>query len=272
MLARDAMMALAAREDEAAVIDPAVVSSSSQGRARAPRRVGGVFFDERDGPLPALLLTFTLVAGVIDAISILRLGHVFVAVITGNLLFLGLAAAGAKGFSVVTCALALAGFIVGVLIGGQRCRCARHRGWALRNVLAVKLCLASAVTLIAIFSGPHLPVGASHAMVVLLATSMGAQLAAIRYLKVPDLLTVVLTLTLTGALTERPSGWNDPKMLRRGLALVAFAVGALSGGLLILNVGLVAALLLGLGILVAVTIATQLLSRGSPSWTKPRSA
>jgi uncharacterized membrane protein YoaK (UPF0700 family) len=235
--------------------------------------VSSVFVDERDGPLPALLLALTVLAGVVDAISILRLGHVFVATMTGNLVFIGLAAAGAKGFAVGTCALSLGGFVVGALIGGQRCRAARsHRGRALRNVLAFKLCLAGTLTLVAILTGPRFPVGARHAMVVLLAMSMGAQLAAIRYLKVPDLVTVVLTMTITGALTERTSGWKDTKMLRRGLTLLAFALGALSAALLILNVGLVAALLFGLVILAAVAIAAHLLSRTSPSWSAPRSA
>jgi hypothetical protein len=66
-------------------------------------------------------------------------------------------------------------------------------------------------------------------MLVLLAMSMGDQLAAIRFLKVPDLLTVVLTMTLTGVLTEHRRGWNDPATLRRGLCLLAFAIGAFPG-------------------------------------------
>ena len=65
------------------------------------------FLDERHGPLPALLLALTMLAGVLDATTILRLGHVFVATMTGNLVFMGLAAAGAQGFSVGVSALAL---------------------------------------------------------------------------------------------------------------------------------------------------------------------
>ena len=100
--------------------------------------------DEAHGPLPSLLLALTVLAGIVDATSILRLGHVFVATMTGNLVFLGLAAAGAKGFAVGTSALALGGFIVGVLIGAKACRAAgAHRGLALRNVLGVKLWLAA---------------------------------------------------------------------------------------------------------------------------------
>ena len=104
------------------------------------RGLSRVFLDERDGPLPALLLALTVLAGLLDAISILRLGGVFVATITGNLIFLGLAAAGATGFHVVTSAISIVGFVVGVLVGDRACRAARsHRGRALRNVLAFKL-------------------------------------------------------------------------------------------------------------------------------------
>lgn len=235
--------------------------------------MGRAFRDDADGPLPALLLALTVLAGDLDAISILRLGHVFVATMTGNLVFIGLAAAGAKGFAVGPAALALGGFVVGVLIGGRACEAARsHRGLALRNVLVVKLWLAGAVTLIAILAGPRFPTGARDGMVVLLAMSMGAQLAAVRFLKVPDLLTVVLTMTITGVLTERKRGWHDVAMLRRRLSLVAFAVGALSGALLILNVGIAAALSFGLAIIIATTIAAHRVSRTPTSWSAPRSA
>jgi hypothetical protein len=107
-------------------------------------------------------------------------------------------------------------------------------------------------------------------MVVLLAVSMGDQLAAIRFLKVPDLMTVVLTLAITGVITERKRGWRDPAMLRRGLSLLAFALGALSGALLVLYVSVAAALGLGLAIIVATTIAADRVSRTSESWTAPR--
>jgi uncharacterized membrane protein YoaK (UPF0700 family) len=198
-----------------------------------PSAGGGLWrtlHDESHGPLPALLLALTVLAGLVDASSILRLGHVFVATMTGNLVFIGLAIAGAKGFAVGTSALAIGGFIIGVVIGGHACQAASsHRGRALRNVMGVKLVLAGPVTLIAILTGPRFPVGARDAMIVLLAMSMGDQLAAIRFLKVPDLLTAVLTMTITGVITERKRGWHDPAMLRRGLSLVAFAFGALWG-------------------------------------------
>ena len=255
------------------MIRPASSSSSIGLGHRAGRRLRPAFYDEAHGPLPALLLALTVLAGVVDAVSILRLGHVFVATMTGNLVFIGLAVAGANGFAVGTSALALGGFVVGVLIGGRVCDASRsHRGRTLRNVLAVKLWLALAVTLIAVLTGPSFSVGVQDVMVVLLAMSMGAQLAAIRFLKVPDLLTVVLTMTITGVLTERKRGWRDPSMLRRGLSLVAFALGALSGALLVLNVGVTAALSLGLAIIVATMIAAYRVSRTDTAWSAPRPA
>jgi hypothetical protein len=101
--------------------------------------------------------------------------------------------------------------------------------------------------------------------------SMGDQLAAIRYLKVPDLVTVVLTLTVTGVVADRRQlGWSHPAMLRRFTAVIAFAVGAISGGLLVLYVSLGAALSLGLAIIVGVTIATHVVASSSSDWTAPR--
>jgi uncharacterized membrane protein YoaK (UPF0700 family) len=150
------------------------------------------------------------------------------------------------------------------------CAVASRPGVAQRS--GGKLWLAGAVTVIAVLTAPRFSAGPRDAILVLLAMSMGAQLAAIRFLKVPDLLTVVLTMTITGVLTERKRGWRDPAMIRPGLSLVAFAVGALSGALLVLNVGVAAALSFGLAIILAATIAAYRVSRTSTSWSAPRSA
>lgn len=252
--------------------DPAKISGSIQSSAPEVRGIRVVFCNERDGPLPALLMALTVVAGVLDATSILRLGGVFVATITGNLVFIGLALAGAKTFAVSTPALAVGGFVVGVPIGAWACRAGRsHRGLALRNVMAIKLWLAGAVVVVAITTASPFAGTARDVIVVLLAMSMGCQLAAIRYLKVPDMMTVVMTMTLAGALSERASGWRDPKLLRRGLALVAFAIGAVSGGLLVLNAGVGVALVVGWVVLAAVAIAAHLTSRTQADWCAPRS-
>src|SRR6476620_6733140 len=98
------------------------------------------FFDEmretflpgrgsRLGPLPALLLGLTFVTGMVDAFSYLLLGHVFVANMTGNVVFLGFDLAGAPGFSIPASLIALRSFVCGALVGGTAAsRLAHHRG------------------------------------------------------------------------------------------------------------------------------------------------
>src|SRR5437899_11863533 len=56
--------------------------------------------EDPHGPLSPLLLGLTVVTGLVGAFSYLVLGHVFVANMTGNVVFLGFALAGAAGFSV----------------------------------------------------------------------------------------------------------------------------------------------------------------------------
>src|ERR1700681_72518 len=79
-------------------------------------------FPDRDrptGPLPPLLLALTVVTGLVDAFSYLVLGHVFVANMTGNVVFLAFALMGAPGFSVPASIAALTSFGLGAAIGGR---------------------------------------------------------------------------------------------------------------------------------------------------------
>src|SRR5947199_6031748 len=79
------------------------------------------------------LLTLTVVTGVVDAASFLGLGHIFTANMTGNVVFLGFAAAGAPGLSVARSGTALAAFAVGALLAGRMTAAMRtgsRRPWA----------------------------------------------------------------------------------------------------------------------------------------------
>jgi hypothetical protein len=55
-----------------------------------------------------LLLALTVVTGMVDAVSYVALGHVFVANMTGNVVFLGFAAASVGGLSVTASLAAIA--------------------------------------------------------------------------------------------------------------------------------------------------------------------
>jgi uncharacterized membrane protein YoaK (UPF0700 family) len=66
---------------------------------------------DRHGPLPPLLLLLTVVTGLVVAVSYLKLGHVFVANMTGNVVFLGFALGGAPDLSAPASLTAMGAFL-----------------------------------------------------------------------------------------------------------------------------------------------------------------
>src|SRR5262250_561582 len=64
------------------------------------------------------LLVLTAVSGTVDAVSFLALGHIFTANMTGNVVFLAFAAAGAPGISVARSITSLVAFLSGAALGG----------------------------------------------------------------------------------------------------------------------------------------------------------
>ena len=83
------------------------------GRTLIPRK------DDEYGLLSPAMVLMTFIAGLVDALSYLALGHVFVANVTGNIVFLGFALAHAQGFVWWTSALTLVCFAFGAFIGGR---------------------------------------------------------------------------------------------------------------------------------------------------------
>ena len=149
---------------------------------------------------PSLLLVLTIVTGVVDAVSYIALGHVFVANMTGNVVFLGFALAGASGLSAPASLAALAAFLLGALAGGRIVVLHReHRGRHLRSASAIGAALVLLAAVLAAIIGQPVSAGARYALIVPLAIAMGIQNATARRLAVSDLTTTVLTLTLTGS-------------------------------------------------------------------------
>src|SRR5438067_11282163 len=106
------------------------------------------------GPLPPLLIGVTLVTGLVDAFSYLTLGHVFVANMTGNVVFLGFALAGASDFSISGSLVALASFALGALFGGRLgSRLGQHRGRLLRTAATSQAILLAASVVLVVLSG-----------------------------------------------------------------------------------------------------------------------
>jgi uncharacterized membrane protein YoaK (UPF0700 family) len=71
------------------------------------------------GLLPAILLVLTCVIGLADAVGFLKLSHVFVANMTGNVVFFALAISDPEEFSVLASALSINVFLAGALAGGR---------------------------------------------------------------------------------------------------------------------------------------------------------
>ena len=231
--------------------------------ARALRSATG----DRDGPLVALLLLLTFLTGLVDAASYLKLGHVFVANMTGNVVFLGFAIAGASGLSSASSLLALGAFLVGALLGGRLgVRYAKRRGRLLLAANIVQALLMAAAVLLALSVGAP---GDSvrHLLIALLACAMGVQNACVRRLAVADLTTTVLTLTLTGiAADSRGAGGGGSRLPRRGAAVLVMALGALAGALLMLDVSLVAVLAAALALVLVSGTALVLLTCTDAPW------
>jgi uncharacterized membrane protein YoaK (UPF0700 family) len=226
----------------------------------------GLLRDPKHGPLPALLLVLTFMTGLIDAVSILGLGRVFVANMTGNVVFIGFALAGAPGFSLSSSIAAVIGFVVGAFAGGVLvARFAGHRGLMLRNTGLVELALI-AIAFVLVLPSAALPGPAvGSAIAALSAAAMGIQNATARRLAVPDLTTTVLTMTLTGLAADARHS-STATATRRVLAILAMLVGAAVGALLVLNIGLPAALGLAVVLLGAAVVVATMESRQPAAW------
>lgn len=224
------------------------------------------------GPLPSLLMILTFVTGLVDAVSYLSLGHVFVANMTGNVVFLGFAVAGAQDFSVSASLAALAAFLVGALAGGRLgSKAGQHRGRFLAIAILVKIVLVALALAVAVAApGPDSAV-LKYALIALLALAMGLQNATARRLAVPDMTTTVLTLTLTGIAADSTlAGGSNPRPGRRLAATITMLLGAAAGAFVVLNAGVVSVLSLTLTLLVLSGLASYRAWKSSDPWTVAR--
>jgi uncharacterized membrane protein YoaK (UPF0700 family) len=194
--------------------------------------------------MAALLLLLTGVSGLVDAASYLKLGHVFVANMTGNVVFVGFALAGAPGLSLASSAVALGAFFVGAFGAARFARSvALDPPGLLRAMTAVELALVVVAIGLAVFSEP---VGSptEYPTVALLAAAMGIQSATTSRLQVAGFnSTVVLTTMLsTMAASSRLAGGSGADNGRRVLAVSSMLVGGFVGALLALQVNRLAPL------------------------------
>jgi uncharacterized membrane protein YoaK (UPF0700 family) len=223
--------------------------------------------DPRHGPLPPLLLAMTVVTGLVDAVSVLELGRVFVANMTGNVVFTGFALSGAPGFSLGASLFALVGFLAGAAVGGLLIvRLAGDRAHLLVAGAAIETVLVLAACLVAATVSTPFDNAVRDVVAALLALAMGIQNAVARKLAVPDMTTTVLTMTLTGIGADLRSGSYRPALLRRVSAVVTMLGGAVLGAVLVRHTSATVPLSAAAGILALVTAGGALAARRPARW------
>src|ERR1700716_3720640 len=83
-------------------------------------RTGGGGDGQRDRrPLQMVLVILSFVTGMVDAVTYLGFGHVFAANMTGNIIVLGFALAGAGDISATATGVSLAAFMAGAAVSAR---------------------------------------------------------------------------------------------------------------------------------------------------------
>jgi uncharacterized membrane protein YoaK (UPF0700 family) len=184
---------------------------------------------ERLTVLALLMLTFA--TGLVDSISVLVLGHVFVANMTGNVIFLGFWLVPHSGVDLTAAAVAFVSFVFGAMIGG---RLVRHLGDDVRRWISVALG-GEVVALIALAALAGSGVVQYHGsgrlvLIVGLALIFGSQSVVARQLGIPELSTTVLTSTIVGiGMDSRIAGGSGQREKLRYAVVLTMCVGAAVG-------------------------------------------
>ena len=170
--------------------------------------------------LALLLLTFA--TGLIDAVSVLVLGHVFVANMTGNVIFLGFWFVPHSGVDLTAAVVAFISFVLGAVIGG---RFARHLDREVRVWIPAALgteVLALMILAVLAGSGVLSYQGTGRLILIAgLAAVFAAQNVAARRFGVQELSTTVLTATIVGIGSDSrlAGGRGDREKLRFSVVL-----------------------------------------------------
>jgi len=183
-------------------------------------------------------MTLTALSGVVDAVCYLGLGRVFTANMTGNVVVLGFAAAGAPGFSVPASLTSLGVFLVGAVCGGRISKRISRRSRLLVTAIGAEAAFVAAAATVALIASTVASGWARYTVIALLAMAMGIRNAVIRRLAIPDMTTTVLTLTLTGLAADSGlAGGSNPRAGRRTAAVLMMLIGATAGAALYLHRG-----------------------------------
>lgn len=179
----------------------------------------------------AALLLLTFATGLADSISILVLGHVFVANMTGNVIFLGFWLAPRTSIDLTAVAVALPTFVCTTILSG---RLSRHfgdrtRAW-ITTVLAAEVALLVALSILAGTGTLHYHDNTKLIMIGVLAVTFGLQHSSARQFGIQELSTTVLTSTIVSlGLDSRLAGGTGAREKLRFSVVFTMCAGALVG-------------------------------------------
>jgi uncharacterized membrane protein YoaK (UPF0700 family) len=194
--------------------------------------------DKDQRSLLRILLALTVLSGLVDAVCYLGLGRVFTANMTGNVVVLGFAAAGAPGFSVPASLTSLGVFLVGAVAGGRLSRHVTRRSRLLTIAIGCEAFFVAAAAVVAFLASTVAAGWGRYTVIALLAFAMGIRNSVIRSLAIPDMTTTVLTQTLTGLAADSPlAGGENTRAGRRSAAVICMLAGAITGAALFLHKG-----------------------------------
>lgn len=201
-----------------------------------------------------LMMLLTLVTGIVDAVGYLALDRVFTGNMTGNIVILGMAVAGADDLPILGPAIALATFTVGAFLAGLFLR-RRPTGWstAVTVELALGGVLLVGVAVLLAVADPDRPQAVLIVASSVTALVMGGQAATARKIAVKDMTTVVVTSTLASFAGESlVAGGRGAVLNRRFFAILVIFVGAVLGAaLLAVHPGVATAVAAGCTLIVA---------------------
>jgi uncharacterized membrane protein YoaK (UPF0700 family) len=180
------------------------------------------------------LLLLTFATGLVDAVSVLELGHVFVANMTGNVIFLGFWLVPGSGIDMTAALVAFVCFVIGAVLGG---RLARHLDGGVRRWLTITLGLEAVllVTLSILGGSGVLDYQDNEKLILIagLAVTFGVQNVTARQFGIQELSTTVLTTTISGlGFDSRLAGGTGEREVLRYSVVFTMCAGAAVGATL----------------------------------------
>ena len=179
----------------------------------------------------AALLLLTFATGLADSISILVLGHVFVANMTGNVIFLGFWLAPKTSIDLTAVVVALPTFVCTTIVSGRLSRYfgERTRPW-ITTVLATELVLLVTLSILGGTGVLHYHDSSKLIMIGVLAVTFGLQHSSARQFGIQELSTTVLTSTIVSlGLDSRLAGGTGARQKLRFSVVFTMCAGAFLG-------------------------------------------